>query len=87
MCEYVLEVEPNKLREFTIAINFILRILEGCIAGFSTAYMARLGKMSMTERKRAERAERELRHVILIGSCRKVGVAGTVGSAFCIADL
>jgi len=31
MCEYVLEVEPNKLREFTIAINFILRILEGAL--------------------------------------------------------
>ena len=61
--EQQIETEQNKLRDFAIAMTIILLLLESSIAGFSTVYMARLDKISLIERKRTEKAERELRHL------------------------
>ena len=52
-----------KLRQFAIAATLMLLLLESAIAVFSTAYMSRLDKVSEAERKRAEKAEQELRRL------------------------
>jgi signal transduction histidine kinase len=57
------EVQQNKLRGFAMAATLMLLLLECAIAVFSTVYMLRLDNVSETERKRAEKAEQELRHL------------------------
>ena len=57
------EGQQTKLREFAIAATLMLLLLECAIAIFSTAYMFRLDKVSEAERKRAEKAEQELRRL------------------------
>jgi signal transduction histidine kinase len=57
------EEQQTKLREFAIAATLMLLLLECAIAIFSTAYMFRLDKVSEAERKRAEKAEQELRRL------------------------
>ena len=57
------EAQQAKLREFAIAATLMLLLLEFAIAIFSTAYMFRLDKVSEAERKRAEKAEEELRRL------------------------
>jgi signal transduction histidine kinase len=57
------EAQQAKLREFAIAATLMLLLLEFAIAIFSTAYMFRLDKVSEAERKRAEKAEQELRRL------------------------
>src|ERR1700733_11512857 len=57
------EGQQAKLREFAIAATFMLLLLEFAIAIFSTAYMFRLDNVSEAERRRAEKAEQELRHL------------------------
>jgi signal transduction histidine kinase len=57
------EEQQTKLREFAIAAMLMLLLLECAIAIFSTAYMFRLDKVSEAERKRAEKAEQELRRL------------------------
>jgi signal transduction histidine kinase len=57
------EGQQAKLREFAIAATLMLLLLEFAIAIFSTAYMFRLDKVSEAERKRAEKAEQELRRL------------------------
>lgn len=59
--EQEVENQQNKLRRFAIAATVLLLLLELAIALFSTAYMARLDRISETERQRAEKAESELR--------------------------
>src|SRR5579859_7014800 len=61
--ETQIEAQQKKLRDFAVILTFVLLFLECSIAIFSTAYMARLDKMSLTERTRAEKAEQELRHL------------------------
>ncbi len=61
--EQEIEGQQTKLREFAIAATLMLLLLECAIAVFSTAYMYRLDNNSEAERKRAERAEQELRHL------------------------
>jgi len=57
------EGQQAKLREFAIAATLVLLLLEVAIAIFSTAYMLRLDNVSEAERKRAEKAEQELRRL------------------------
>jgi signal transduction histidine kinase len=57
------EEQQAKLREFAIAATLMLLLLEFAIAIFSTAYMFRLDNVSEAERKRAEKAEQELRRL------------------------
>jgi signal transduction histidine kinase len=57
------EGQQAKLREVAIAAMLMLLLLECAIAIFSTAYMFRLDNVSETERKRAEKAEQELRRL------------------------
>ena len=57
------EGQQTELRRFAIATMFMLLLLECAIATFSTAYMFRLDNTSETERKRAEKAEQELRRL------------------------
>jgi signal transduction histidine kinase len=57
------EGQQNKLRGFAMAATLMLLLLECAIAVFSTVYMLRLDNVSETERKRAEKAEQELRHL------------------------
>jgi signal transduction histidine kinase len=57
------EAQQTKLRKFAVTAAFILLLLEFAIAIFSTAYMLRLDYVSEAERKRAEKAEQELRHL------------------------
>jgi signal transduction histidine kinase len=61
--EHETESEQTKLREFAVAATFMLLLLEFAIAIFSTAYMFRLDNISDAERRRAEKAEQELRHL------------------------
>src|SRR6202451_4353215 len=55
------EAQQTKLRQIAIAATLMLLLLECGIAIFSTAYMYRLDKVSEAERRRAEKAEQELR--------------------------
>jgi signal transduction histidine kinase len=57
------EAQQTKLRQIAIAATLMLLLLECGIAIFSTAYMYRLDKVSEAERKRAEKAEQELRRL------------------------
>ncbi len=57
------EAQQTKLRQIAIAATLMLLLLECGIAIFSTAYMYRLDKVSDAERKRAEKAEHELRRL------------------------
>jgi len=57
------EGQQAKLREFAVAATLVLLLLELAIAIFSTAYMFRLDNVSEAERRRAEKAEQELRHL------------------------
>jgi signal transduction histidine kinase len=61
--EQEIEAQQTTLRQFAIAATFMLVLLECAIAIFSTAYMARLDRVSEAERKRAEKAEQELRRL------------------------
>jgi signal transduction histidine kinase len=61
--EEEIEAQQSKLREFAIAATLVLLLLECAVAVFSTAYMARLDNVSQAERKRAEKAEQELRRL------------------------
>jgi signal transduction histidine kinase len=61
--EQEIEGQQTKLRQFAIAATLMLLLLECAIAVFSTAYMYRLDKVSEAERKRAEKAEQELRRL------------------------
>jgi signal transduction histidine kinase len=61
--EQEIEGQQAKLRQFAIAATLMLLLLESAIAVFSTAYMSRLDKVSEAERKRAEKAEQELRRL------------------------
>ncbi len=61
--EQEIEGQQAKLRQFAIAATLMLLLLECAIALFSTAYMSRLDKVSEAERKRAEKAEQELRRL------------------------
>src|SRR3984885_10549652 len=61
--EQDIESQQTKLREYAIAATLMLLLLECAIAIFSTAYMYRLDKVSEAERKRAEKAEQELRRL------------------------
>jgi signal transduction histidine kinase len=61
--EQEIEAQQTKLRKYAIAATFVLLLLECAVAVFSTAYMARLDKGSQVERKRAEKAEQELRRL------------------------
>src|SRR3984885_5032149 len=57
------EYQQTKLRQIAIAATLMLLLLECAIAIFSTAYMYRLDQVSEAERKRAEKAEQELRRL------------------------
>ncbi|HTZ59020.1 MAG TPA: sensor histidine kinase [Acidobacteriaceae bacterium] len=57
------EHQQNRLRRVAVAATLILLFLELAIALFSTAYMARLDRISGAERQRAEKAESELRRL------------------------
>ena len=59
--EQDIESQQTKLRQYAIAATLMLLLLECAIAVFSTAYMYRLDKVSEAERRRAEKAEQELR--------------------------
>jgi signal transduction histidine kinase len=61
--EQEVENQQMTLRRFAIAATLILLFLELAIALFSTAYMARLDRISEAERQRAETAESELRRL------------------------
>ncbi len=61
--EQEVENQQNKLRRIAIAATLLLLLLELAIALFSTAYMARLDRISEAERQRAEKAESELRRL------------------------
>jgi signal transduction histidine kinase len=61
--EQEVENQQNSLRRFAMAATLILLLLELAIALFSTAYMARLDRISEAERERAETAESELRRL------------------------
>ncbi len=61
--EQEIEGEQTTLREFAAVATFILLLLECAVAILSTAYMARLDRVSEAERKRAETAEQELRRL------------------------
>jgi signal transduction histidine kinase len=61
--EQDIESQQTKLREYAIAATLMLLLLECAIAVFSTAYMYRLDRVSEAERKRAEKAEQELRRL------------------------
>jgi signal transduction histidine kinase len=55
--------QQANLRQFAMGATLMLLLLEFAIAIFSTAYMFRLDKVSEAERKRAEKAEQELRRL------------------------
>lgn len=57
------EAQQKQLREFATIATLTLLLLEFAIAIFSTAYMFRLDNVSEAERRRAEKAEQELRHL------------------------
>ena len=57
------EAEQGALRQFAAAATLILVFLVCAVAILSTAYMARLDRVSEAERARAETAERELRNL------------------------
>ena len=59
--EQEVENQENKLRRVATGATLLLLLLEFAIALFSTAYMARLDRVSQAERERAEKAEQELR--------------------------
>ncbi|MGA3225770.1 MAG: sensor histidine kinase [Acidobacteriaceae bacterium] len=59
--EQEVENQQNKLRRVAMGATLLLLLLELAIALFSTAYMARLDRVSQAERERAEKAEQELR--------------------------
>lgn len=59
--EQEIEAQQTTLREFAVAAALVLLLLECAVAVFSTGYMARLDKESEAERRRAEKAEQELR--------------------------
>ncbi len=61
--EQEVENQQHKLRRIAIGATLILLLLELAIALFSTAYMARLDRVSEAERTRAEKAEHELRRL------------------------
>jgi signal transduction histidine kinase len=61
--EQEIEAQQTKLRKFAIAATLALLLLECSVAVFSTAYMARLDKASQAEKRRAEKAEQELRRL------------------------
>jgi signal transduction histidine kinase len=61
--EQEIETQQTKLRKFAIAATLVLLLLECAVAVFSTAYMARLDKASQAEKRRAEKAEQELRRL------------------------
>ena len=61
--EQDIESQQTTLREYAIAATLMLLLLECAIAVFSTAYMYRLDKVSEAERRRAEKAEQELRRL------------------------
>jgi signal transduction histidine kinase len=61
--EQEVENQQNKLRRSAVGATLLLLLLELAIALFSTAYMARLDTESEAERKRAEKAEQELRRL------------------------
>src|SRR5271170_2673883 len=61
--EHEIEAQQSKLRRFAIAATITLLLMELAIAIFSTAYMAKLDSVSEAERKRAEKAENELRRL------------------------
>lgn len=61
--EQEVENQENKLRRIAIGATLLLLLLELAIALFSTAYMARLDRISEAERQRAEKAESELRRL------------------------
>jgi signal transduction histidine kinase len=61
--EQEVENQQNALRRFAVAATLVLLVLELAIALFSTAYMARLDRISEAERLRAEKAESELRRL------------------------
>ncbi|MEG9436330.1 sensor histidine kinase [Edaphobacter sp. HDX4] len=61
--EREIEAQQIKLRKFAIAAMFMLLLLECTVAVFNTAYMAQLDKASDAERRRAEKAEQELRRL------------------------
>jgi signal transduction histidine kinase len=61
--EQEIEAQQTKLRKFAISAMLVLLLLECAVAVFSTAYMARLDKASQAEKKRAEKAEQELRRL------------------------
>jgi len=58
-----IEGQQSSLERFAIAATIILLLLECAIGVFSTAYMARLDRVSEGERVRAEKAEVELRRL------------------------
>jgi signal transduction histidine kinase len=61
--EQEVEAQQTKLRKFATAATLVLLLLECAVAVFSTAYMARLDKASQAEKRRAEKAEQELRRL------------------------
>ena len=61
--EHEIEAQQSKLRRFAIAATITLLLMELAIAIFSTVYMAKLDRVSEAERKRAEKAEHELRRL------------------------
>ena len=61
--EQEIGAQQSNLKDFAIAATVVLLLLECAIAIFSTAYMARLDRVSEGERTRAEKAEHELRRL------------------------
>lgn len=61
--EQEIEAQREKLRRFSIAATLLLLSLEFAIAVFTTAYLAKLDRVSEKERTRAEGAESELRRL------------------------
>jgi signal transduction histidine kinase len=61
--EQEVEKQQDRLRRVAVAATLLLLLLELAIALFSTAYMARMDRISEAERRRAEKAESELRRL------------------------
>ena len=61
--EQEIEGQQTALRRFAVLATLVLLLLVCAVAILSTAYMARLDKVSEAERKRAETAEQELRRL------------------------
>lgn len=61
--EQEIEAQRSKLRHFSVAAILLLLSLEFAIAVFTTAYLAKLDRVSEQERRRAEGAESELRRL------------------------